>query len=78
MKVTITTLGGVAVACLDVDATLQLDDLLALLPSQAFGSECSRRLLFGKTELRGPMSLSDTGVKEGSNSLSYLRSCCES
>ena len=64
VKVTITTLGGVAVACLDVDATLQLDDLLALLPSQA--GECSRRLLFGNTELKGPTSLSDIGVKEGS------------
>jgi len=36
------------------------------LPSQAGGIECSRRVFFGKTELRGSMSISDIGVKEGS------------
>ena len=66
MKVTITTLSGVEVAHLDVDATLLLGDVLALLPSQAGGIECSRRLFSGRTELVGSMSLSDIGVKEGS------------
>ena len=66
MKVTITTLSGVEAAHLDVDAALQLGDVLALLPSQAGGTECPRRLLFGNTELMGSMRLSDIGVKEGS------------
>ena len=60
MKVTITTLSGVEAAHLDVDAALQLGDVLALLPSQAGGTECPRRLLMGS------MRLSDIGVKEGS------------
>ena len=63
MKVTITTLSGVEAAHLDVDAALQLGDVLALLPSQAGCTECPRRLLFCNTELMGSMRLSDIGVR---------------
>ena len=66
MRVTNTTLGGDEVARPAIDATHQVGDLLALLPSQAGGIECSRRLFFGNTELMGFMCLCDIGVKEGS------------
>ena len=66
MKVSINTLNGVEVARVDVEATLQVGDLLALLPDQVGGTECSRRLLFGDIELTGSMSLSDFGLEEGS------------
>ena len=66
MKVSINTLIGVEVACVDIEATLQVGDLLALLPDQVGGTECSRRLLFGDIELTGSMSLSDIGLEEGS------------
>ena len=48
-----------------MDATHQVGDLLSLLPDQAGGIECSRKLFFGNTELMGFMCLSDIGVKEG-------------
>eukprot|EP00450_Noctiluca_scintillans_P002114 CAMPEP_0194499632 /NCGR_PEP_ID=MMETSP0253-20130528/15882_1 /TAXON_ID=2966 /ORGANISM="Noctiluca scintillans" /LENGTH=220 /DNA_ID=CAMNT_0039341401 /DNA_START=78 /DNA_END=736 /DNA_ORIENTATION=+ len=66
MRVAITTLSGVEISGLDIDATLKLDDVLTLLPDQAGGIEYSRRLFFGKTELVGSTSLADIGVKEGS------------
>ena len=66
MKVSIKTLNGVEVACVDIEATLQAGDLLALLPDQVGGTECSRRLLFGDIELTGSMSLCDFGLEEGS------------
>ena len=52
-------------ACVDIEATLQVD-LLALLPDQVGGTECSRRLLFGDMKLMGSISLSDIGLEEGS------------
>ena len=66
MKVSINTLIGVEAARVDVEATLQAGDLLAWLPDQVGGTECSRRLLFGDIELTGSMSLSDFGLEEGS------------
>ena len=66
MRVTITTMSGVEVARPKIEAAHQVGDLLALLPNQAAGIECSRRLFFGNTELMGFMCLSDIGVKEGS------------
>ena len=64
--VSISTLTGVEVARLDTDATVTLVELLALLPNEVGGIECSRRIFFGETELKGYMNLSDIGVKEDS------------
>ena len=69
MKVSIKTLNGVEVACVDVEATLQAGDLLALLLDQVGGTE----LLFGDIELTGSMSLSDFGLEEGSMLLGHHR-----
>ena len=66
MMVFISTLTGVEVARLDTDATVTLVELLALLPKEVGDNECSRRLFFGETELRGDMNLSDIGVEEDS------------
>ena len=66
MRVSISTLTGVEVARLDTDATVTLVELLALLPNEVGDIECSRRLFFGETELKGYMNLSDIGVKEDS------------
>ena len=66
MKVSISTLTGVEVARLDTDATVTFVELLALLPNEVDDIECSRRIFFGETELKGLMNLSDIGVKEDS------------
>ena len=66
MRVSISSLTGVEVACLDTDATVTLVELLALLPNEVDDMECSRRIFFGETELKGYMNLSDIGVKEDS------------
>ena len=66
MRVLISTLTGVEVARLDTDATVTLVELLALLPKEVGDTECSRRLFFGETELKGDMNLSDIGVEEDS------------
>ena len=66
MRVSISTLTGVEVARLDTDATVTLVELLALLPNEVGDIECSRRIFFGETELKGYMNLSDIGVKEDS------------
>ena len=66
MRVSFSTLTGVEVARLDTDATVTLVELLALLPNEVDGIECSRRIFFGETELKGYMNLSDIGVKEDS------------
>ena len=66
MKVSISTLTGVEVARLDTDATATLVDLLALLPNEVDDIECSRRIFFGETELKGDMNFSDIGVIEDS------------
>ena len=66
MRVSISTLTGVEVARLDTDATVTLDELLALLPNEVHDTECSRRIFLGEIELRGHMNLSDIGVIEDS------------
>ena len=66
MRVSISTLTGVEVARLETDATVTLLELLALLPNEVDDIECSRRIFFGETELKGDMNLSDIGVKEDS------------
>ena len=66
MRVSISTLTGVEVARLDTDATVALAELLALLPNDLDDIECSRRIFFGETELKGYMNLSDIGVEEDS------------
>ena len=66
MRVSISTLTGVEVARLDTDATVTLVELLALLPNEVDDVECSRRIFFGETELKGYMNLSDIGVEEDS------------
>ena len=66
MRVFLSTLTGVEVARLDTDATVTLVELLALLPKEVGDNECSRRLFFGETELKGYMNLSDIGVEEDS------------
>ena len=66
MRVSISTLTGVEVARLDTDATVTLVELLALLPNEVDDIECSRRIFFGETELKGYMNLSDIWVKEDS------------
>ena len=64
MNFSISTLTGVEVARLDIDATVTLVELLALLPNEFDDIECSRGIFFGETELKGYMNLSDIGVKE--------------
>ena len=66
MRVSISTLTGVEVARLDTDATVTLAELLALLPNDLDDIECSRRIFFGETELKGDVNLSDIGVEEDS------------
>ena len=66
MKVSISTLAGVEVARLDTEATATLVELLALLTNEVGDIDCSRRIFFGETELKGNMNLSDIGVKEDS------------
>ena len=66
MRVFLSTLTGVEVARLDTDATVTLVQLLALLPKEVGDIECSRRIFFGETELKGYMNLSDIGVEEDS------------
>ena len=66
MRVSISTLSGVEVARLDTDATATLVGLLALLPHEVNGIDCSGRIFFGETELRGDINLSDIGVIEDS------------
>ena len=66
MRVSISSLNSVDVACLDTDATVTLVELLALLQNEVDDMGCSRRIFFGETELKGYMNLSDIGVKEDS------------
>ena len=66
MRVSISSLSGVEVARLDTDTTVTLVQLLALLPNDLDDIECSRRIFFGETELKGDMNLSDIGVEEDS------------
>ena len=66
MRVSISTITGVEVARLDTDATVTLVELLELLPNDVGDIECSRRIFFGETELKGNMNLSDIGVEEDS------------
>ena len=66
MRISISTLTGVEVARSDTDATATLVDLLALLPNEVDDIECSRRIFFGETELKGDMNFSDIGVIEDS------------
>ena len=66
MRVSISTLTGVEVARLDTDTKVTLVELLALLPNDVDDIECSRRIFFGETELKGDMNLSDIGLKEDS------------
>ena len=51
---------------MDTDATATLVDLLALLPNELDDIDCSRRIFFGESELKGDMNLSDIGVLEDS------------
>ena len=66
MRVFLSTLTGVEVARVDTDATVTLVKLLALWPKEVGDIECSRRIFFGETELKGYMNLSDIGVEEDS------------
>ena len=77
MRVSISTLTGVEVARLDTDAKVTLVELLALLPNEVDDIECSRRIFFGETELKGYMNLSDIGVQEDSVLTVVLGPSCD-
>ena len=65
MRVSISTLTGVEVARLDTDATVTLVELLALLPNEVDDTECSRRIFFGESELKGYVNHSEHCGRRG-------------
>ena len=68
MRVSVAMMSGVELVSLDVDPSLQLSHVLALLPDQADARSRSRRLLLGEV----PLTLHGGGTLRGGERTSVL------